>query len=225
MCVQCDFKTTLWECILWLLDSLSEFVKGNIWTPWKCIKLDNCTPYGSLFSVTFRHSMGLCFLFFLTLYDCVRHDFQTLYGCVQWEFWTLQECVWWDFWTFNGIVFGVNFFTFGHCMRVWDDFWTLYGSVCIETFGQPIRVHSVWILDFWTLNGGVFSVTSGLTSASLQLLMNLSIWDSREFSKTSLCSSCPFRQVRIRQRKGWWLKRDLLQEKRWIQNIYVSKGV
>lgn len=97
MCVQCDFKTTLWECILWLLDSLSEFVKGNIWTPWKCIKLDTCicTPYGSLFSVTFRHSMGLCFLFFLTLYDCVWHDFQTLYGCVQWEFWTLWERVWW----------------------------------------------------------------------------------------------------------------------------------
>lgn len=182
-------------------------------TLWKFVQCNVSTLYGVVFLV-----------FFNTLWLCLAWLPDTLWVCSVRILDTMGACLM-TFWTFNGSVFGVNFFTFGHCMRVWDDFWTLYGTVFKETFGQPIRVHSVWILDFWTLNGGVFSVTSGLTSASLQLLMNLSIWDSREFSKTSLCSSCPFRQVRIRQRKGWWLKRDLLQEKRWIQNIYVSKGV
>lgn len=146
-----------------------------------------------VFGMTSRHSMGV----FSENFGHFRSVFDETSGH------SMGLCLVWIF------------LTFGHCMRVWDDFWTLYGSVFKETFWQPIRVHSVWILDFWTLNRGMFSVTSGLTSASLQLLMNLSIWDSREFSKTSLCSSCPFRQVRIRQRKGWWLKSDLLQEKRW----------
>lgn len=169
--------------------------------------------------------MGLCFLvFFNTLWLCLAWLPDTLWVCsvrildtsgvclmrlldIQWD------CVWCEFFYVWALYESLR--------RLLDTLWE-----CVyRDFRQPIRVHSVWILDFWTLNGGVFSVTSGLTSASLQLLMNLSIWDSREFSKTSLCSSCPFRQVRIRQRKGWWLKRDLLQEKRWIQNIYVSKGV
>lgn len=148
MCVQCDFKTTLWECILWLLDSLSEFVMGNIWTPWKCIKLDICTPYGSLFSVTFRHSMELCFLvFFNTLWLCLAWLPDTLWVCSVRILDTMGACLM-TFWTFNGSVFGVNFFYF----------WALYESLrwLLDTLWECVQ------RDFLTTYKSAFSVNFGL---------------------------------------------------------------
>ena len=80
----------------------------------------------------------------------------------------------------------------------------------------PHEFHMKWISREFSCGYFACVIWSSLTSASLQLLMKRSIWFRREFSSTSLCSSCPFRQVSIKHRKGWWLRRDLLQGKKVI---------